>query len=638
MPVRRYGQNPILKPVSSHPWEAQAVFNGCPVKKGDDVHLFYRALAYPHPYSTHKEFIPASCIGIASSGDGVNFHGRRQFIVPAHEWEAAGCEDPRVTYFDGRYFVFYTALAKYPPRPEDIRIGVALTKDLKGVDEKHLVTNFNSKAMALFPERIGGKVWALLTVHTDSPPARICAASFESPEEIWSESYWSEWHRNFERHSLPLERSGEDQVEVGAPPIKTEFGWLIFFSYIRKYFTQDRLFTVEAALLDPSNPTKVIAQSKYPLLVPEEYYEKVGYVPNVVFPSGALREKDQVHLYYGGADTVCCVATADLDLVLDELLRRDEVRFVRADVNPIISPSLLWETNGTFNPGAVLMGEKVHLLYRAMTPDNTSVFGYAQSGDGIHIDQRNAEPVYQPRAEFERKRQPGNSGCEDPRLTAIGGRVYVLYTAYEGTGLARVAMTWIKAEDLATMRWDWAKPVLISPPEVYDKDACIFPEQVRDPLTGERRYLIIHRIDNNMDYALVPSLEFDGRTWVDANQWVAPRKGSWDSVKVGAAAPPIKTGKGWILLYHGVDERATYRVGALLLSLENPLEVLARTRQPVFEPEEAYEKRGVVNNVVFPCGVVEMKGKVFMYYGGGDRVTGVATLETERLLRLLLTQ
>jgi len=633
MPVRRYRQNPVLGPVSSHPWEAQAVFNGCPVQMGDGVHLLYRALAYPHPYSTHKEFIPASCIGIASSKDGVNFNGRRQFIVPEHEWEAGGCEDPRATYFEGRYFVFYTALAKYPPGPEDIRIGVALTRDFKKVEEKHLVTNFNSKAMALFPERIGGKIWALLTAHTDSPPSRICVASFNSPEEMWSESYWNEWHGSFEKHSLPLARNGEDLVEVGAPPIKTESGWLIFFSYIRGYFTQDKLFTVEAALLDPSDPAKVTGQSRYPLLVPEEYYERVGYVPNVVFPSGALRKKDRVHLYYGGADTVCCAATVDLDPLLDELLKRNEAGFARADANPVISPSLPWETNGTFNPGAVLMGGKVHLLYRAMTPDSTSVFGYARSGDGIHFN-RSAEPVYQPRAEFEMKRQPGNSGCEDPRLTAIGDRVYVLYTAYEGTGVARVAMTWIRAEDLTAMKWEWAGPVLISPPEVYDKDACIFPEKVKDPRTGEERHLIIHRVANNMDYALVSSLEFDGRTWIDSNRWVVPRRGSWDSVKVGAAAPPIKTGRGWILLYHGVDERSVYRVGALLLSLENPLEVLARTRQPVFEPEEAYEKLGVVNNVVFPCGAVEMKGKVFMYYGAGDRVIGVATLETERLLRL----
>ena len=636
MLVERLEENPVLKPTNSHPWEAQAVFNGCPARKGRETYLLYRALSFPHPYAAHKEFIPASCIGIATSRNGVSFHDRRQFVVPENEWEAWGCEDPRVTHFEGRYFTFYTAISRHPPRPEDIRIAVAISHDLKRVEEKHLVTRFNSKAMALFPERIRNKVWALLTVHTDSPPASICAASFDRPEDLWNEAYWSEWHKDFGKHSLPLVRLPEDQVEVGAPPIKTESGWLIFFSYIRGYFTNNRLFTVEAALLDLKDPSKVIAQTKFPLLVPEEYYERVGYVQNIVFPSGALKEKSRIYLYYGGADTTCCVAAIDLDLLLNSLLGRGEMKFVRAKENPIITPKLPWEANGTFNPGAVRIDGKVHVLYRAMSQDNTSALGYARIGDGVHIDFRGKEPIYLPREAFESKQQPGNSGCEDPRLTLIGDKIYMCYTAYDSRNPTRVALTWIKAGDMVNMRWDWAKPVLISPPEMDDKDACVFPEKVKSPTTGEEVFLIFHRIANNIDYALIPSLEFDGRTWIETNQWVTPRKGTWDSVKVGIAAPPIKTAKGWILLYHGVDENAKYRVGAMLLSLENPLEVIGRSDCPIIEAEEAYEKEGVVSNVVFPCGAVEIGEKIFVYYGGADRVTGVATIETEKLLNSLL--
>jgi predicted GH43/DUF377 family glycosyl hydrolase len=86
------------------------------------------------------------------------------------------------------------------------------------------------------------------------------------------------------------------------------------YSYIRNYFMSDRLFTVEAVLLDLKDPSKIIARTKYPLLVPEEYYEKVGYVPNVVFPSGALKVKKKIYLYYGASDLVCCVAFIDLDM------------------------------------------------------------------------------------------------------------------------------------------------------------------------------------------------------------------------------------------------------------------------------------------------------------------------------------
>ncbi|MEM2094710.1 MAG: glycosidase, partial [Candidatus Bathyarchaeia archaeon] len=117
---------------------------------------------------------------------------------------------------------------------------------------------------------------------------------------------------------------------------------------------------------------------------------------------------------------------------------------------------------------------------------------------------------------------------------------------------------------------------------------------------------------------------------------ITPKKGSWDAVKNGVAAPPLKTKEGWILLYHGVDEELTYRVGAVLLNPRNPLEVIARTDDPVFEPEETYERIGIVNNVVFPCGAVVIGDTIYMYYGAADRVIGVATLEVERLLRALL--
>jgi predicted GH43/DUF377 family glycosyl hydrolase len=116
-----------------------------------------------------------------------------------------------------------------------------------------------------------------------------------------------------------------------------------------------------------------------------------------------------------------------------------------------------------------------------------------------------------------------------------------------------------------------------------------------------------------------------------------PRKGMWDSEKVGITAPPIKTKKGWLLLYHGVSSNHhTYRVGLALLDLKNPLDVIARASQPIFQPETSYEKMGVVSNVVFPCGTTVRKGKLFVYYGGADDVVGVATVPLKKLLKSLL--
>ena len=112
---------------------------------------------------------------------------------------------------------------------------------------------------------------------------------------------------------------------------------------------------------------------------------------------------------------------------------------------------------------------------------------------------------------------------------------------------------------------------------------------------------------------------------------------AWDGLKVGIAAPPIKTKYGWLLIYHGVSKsHGTYRVGAVLLDKKDPAIVLSRTTDPIFEPEEQYEKSGIVNNVVFPCGAVEKDGLLYIYYGGGDKVTGVATIKLKLLVDVLL--
>ena len=111
----------------------------------------------------------------------------------------------------------------------------------------------------------------------------------------------------------------------------------------------------------------------------------------------------------------------------------------------------------------------------------------------------------------------------------------------------------------------------------------------------------------------------------------------WDGEKVGIAGPPVKTKRGWLLLYHGVSKGRKYRVGAVLLDLEDPTQIKARTAVPVFEPEESYERNGLVPNVVFPCNLIIRKGVVYIYYGAADSVIGVATIGLEDLLNKLRT-
>jgi predicted GH43/DUF377 family glycosyl hydrolase len=106
----------------------------------------------------------------------------------------------------------------------------------------------------------------------------------------------------------------------------------------------------------------------------------------------------------------------------------------------------------------------------------------------------------------------------------------------------------------------------------------------------------------------------------------------WEEWKVGVGPPPIKTDRGWLVIYHGVNVQRIYRVGALLLDLDEPAKILARTRKPILEPEMEFEKRGLVPNVVFPEGAVIRDGDLLTYCGGADRVSCVAKAQIDDFL------
>lgn len=623
--VKRSPKNPILLPEAGSPWESAAAYNPCVVEEGGLVHMLYRATGAKRKVGDRE--VELSSIGHAVSKDGINFKDRTELFGPEHEWERYGCEDPRATTFEGKHYIFYTAVREFSP--DGIKVAVAITDDCKTIKEKHLVTPFNAKAMALFPERVNGKIAAILTVNTDRPPARICLALFDRIEDVWSEEYWKAWYANWKSHVIDIEENLErDQIEVGSAPVKTKKGWLVFYSYIYNYFSPPAIFGVQAVLLDLADPMKTVGEVKRPFLVPEEEYEYYGRVPHIVFPSGALIRKKEVYLYYGAADTVSCVALIPLDGLLEQLLFTAQRELARFEGNPIIAPVAehAWESKATFNPAAIYLNGKVRILYRAMSEDNTSVFGYASSVDGIHIAKRLQEPVYVPREDFERKLVPGgNSGCEDPRLTKIGDTIYMCYTAFDGKDPPRVAFTSITADDFDNHRWNWTKPTLISPPGLDDKDAALFPRKIGG------KYWFLHRLGSDIWLDSVQDLNFDGTTkFLGGKVLMRPRDSEWDSKRIGGTSPPIETKYGWLLFYHGISRRTGhYNVRAALLDLKDPTLVLYRTHDPLLEPDMPYEKVGVVPNVVFPCGAVMMKNELYVYYGGADKFVGVATLDME---------
>ena len=324
----------------------------------------------------------------------------------------------------------------------------------------------------------------------------------------------------------------------------------------------------------------------------------------------------------------------------------------RYENNPILVPikENVWESKAVFNPAALYLDKRVHIIYRAIGDSDTSVLGYATSKNGLKIDERLNQPIYVPRETFEGATPiqyqeletiglyasggGGYGGCEDPRLTRIGNTIYMTYVAYNGYSPPRVALTLIGVSDFLKGKWRWKKPVLISKPGVINKNACIFPEKIKG------KYVIFHRVFPDILVDYVDDLEFDGKTrWLEAKDFIRPRVSFWDSRKVGAGAPPIKTKKGWLFIYQAVDDLDPlyrYKIGAMLLDLENPVKVLARCKVPILEPIADYEFNGWKSGVVYPCGAVVIKGRLFVYYGASDKVTCVATADLNQFLDNLL--
>jgi len=633
--VKRSQKNPLLAPDTNNQFESYAAFNGCPIEAGKTTHLLYRAQSIPEPIENGT--FSLSTVGHALSTDGgITFKERKQLIAPQEVWERFGCEDPRVNKIDGTYYIFYTALSTFPFSGEGIKVAVALTKDFKTITERHLITPFNAKAMTLFPEKIGGKYWALLTVNTDVPPkpSVIALAKFKTIDQIFDTKYWEKWYAELDTHILDIPKKGDEQVEVGAPPVKTKEGWLVVYSHIQKYFSDHKVFGIESLLLDIENPHNIIGKTEGPVLVPEESYERYGTQPNIIFPTGALIKKDRLHLYYGATDTTTATASLPLKPFLASI-KFPHVRdgFKRLSKEPILSPNpnLPWQANAVFNPTTLELGRKIHILYRAMSKDNTSVVGYAMTRDGVTILENLDYPIYTPRENFERKGIPGgNSGCEDARVTLIGDRIYMCYTAYNGIQPPQVALTSISKENFLNKLWNWEKPILITRDGVDDKDACIHPEKVKG------QYFLFHRVNHTIVGDFGSTLEFKERNNFKNIPILHRRPGMWDGEKVGIAATPIKTAYGWILLYHGVSHDSVYRIGAVLLDLKDPTIVLARTTDPVFEPMERYEKEGQIKNVVFPCGAIVRGDDLIIYYGGADSVVNVASISLLELIKSLV--
>lgn len=330
--------------------------------------------------------------------------------------------------------------------------------------------------------------------------------------------------------------------------------------------------------------------------------------------------------------------------------------------NPILSPNPgnAWEELVTTNPGVIYDNGVFYMIYRAAGNDAEHVirFGLATSTDGIHFNRQSDEPVFEPSCDAP------DAGCvEDPRIVKLDNEYYITY-AYRPYPPGQY---WTFEHDVVLLpKCDNNAPIAIkknmcnsglacttdfrhyrrlgrlTESRLDDRDVMFFPEKV----CGQ--YIMIHRPKQYVgeSYGVEePSIWFkfsdDLLSWesCQSHLLITGRKGSWEE-KIGASAPPLKTDKGWFMLYHGVENGGLgyYRVGALLLDIENPLKVIGRTPEPILEPEYEYETKGLYNGCVFPTGNVIVDDVLYVYYGAADKYVALATCNVNEIIDHLLSE
>lgn len=281
-------------------------------------------------------------------------------------------------------------------------------------------------------------------------------------------------------------------------------------------------------------------------------------------------------------------------------------------------PSLDWEAGGVMAPAVIRTGNKWIMFYRAFGKDRISRLGFAQSNDGI-VWRKDPKPRVKPLHDgFE------YSGVEDPRIVKIDNYFFITYTAFAARKVfRRASIRILKTNDF--VNFQRLVPQIFSRWQGNDKDAALFPEKVNG------KFVLLHRLE--------PSIRLSASTnlikWQLYKTILKPTSNPWESAKVGAGAPPIKTALGWLVFYHGVSADRSYSMSAAVLDIMRPTKVLYRLPFPLLSPEADYESVGIVQNVVFGTSAIEVDGEYRLYYGAADKVIAAASINKASLLETL---
>ncbi len=301
--------------------------------------------------------------------------------------------------------------------------------------------------------------------------------------------------------------------------------------------------------------------------------------------------------------------------------------FHRYQLNPILTAAdWPYPVHTVFNPAATLLPNGMTLLLcRVEDRRGHSHLCAARSVNGMNDWQIDPQPTFLPDPE----NYPEELwGVEDPRITFVSelNKYAVVYTAYtrDGPGVS-LALT----EDFH----HFERYGLIMQPE--DKDAVLLPHRI------DGNWALIHRPVSSPGAHMWMSFSADLRHWGSHKLILEARRGGWwDANKIGLSPPPIKTLKGWLVIYHGVRQNAAgaiYRLGLALFDLHAPHICLKRCNEWIFGPDEPFEQRGDVDNVVFPCGytIASDGDTIQLYYGAADTCIALATASINSLLEWL---
>jgi beta-1,4-mannooligosaccharide/beta-1,4-mannosyl-N-acetylglucosamine phosphorylase len=288
--------------------------------------------------------------------------------------------------------------------------------------------------------------------------------------------------------------------------------------------------------------------------------------------------------------------------------------------NPIIDIDDIPGGNArsVFNPGAVKFNGKYILLMTVRSMDNLPKYGLATSDDGYKFSIAE-KPLSLPEDEEYSKYEFCNY---DPRITKLGD-FYCLTYAISGFLGCRIGI--MRTKDFV----NFERVSFVH--EVGNHNVALFPEKING------LYACLDRpqsdLSKNMWISYSPDLVF----WGKSKSLLEARPGFWDGSKVGAGPPPIKTPRGWLIIYHGVNDTVTgpiYQLGCAILDLEDPSRILARKKDPILFPKELHEQVGFISNVVFSNGAIldEESGELKIYYGACDQCICLATVNIKELV------